>query len=65
MTTATVRTNTDLPTIKALEIPVIDKKREKEIVDLYIRSRNKKALSKQKLQEAKDFVENLVNRNSE
>ena len=60
MTTATVRTNTDLPTIKGLEIPIIDKKKEKEIADLYIQSRTKKALSRQKLQEAKDFVENLV-----
>lgn len=60
MTTATVRTNTDLPTIKGLEIPVIDKKREQEIVNLYTLSRDKKALSKQKLQEAKDFVENLI-----
>ena len=62
MTTATVRTNTDLPTIKSLEIPVIDKKKETEIVNLYIQSRDKKVLSKQKLQEAKDFVENLVRR---
>ncbi|MFH1180784.1 MAG: restriction endonuclease subunit S, partial [bacterium] len=60
MTTATVRTNTDLPTVKGLEIPVIYKKKEKEIVDLFIQSRTKKALSKQKLQEAKDFVENLI-----
>jgi len=60
MTTASVRTNTDLPTIKGLEIPIINKKRETEIVNLYIQSRDKKALSKQILQEAKDFVENLV-----
>ena len=60
MTTATVRTNTDLPTIKSLEIPVIDKKKETEIVNLYIQSRDKRVLSKQKLQEAKNFVENLV-----
>jgi len=60
MTTATVRTNTDLPTIKGLEIPMIDKKKEKEIVDLYIQSRTKKALSKQKLQEAKEFTESLI-----
>lgn len=60
MTTATVRTNTDLPTIKGLEVPIIDKKKEKEIVSLYIQSRTKKILSQQKLQEAKDFVENLI-----
>jgi len=60
MTTATVRTNTDLPTIKGLEIPIIDKKKENEIVNLYIQSREKKALSKQKLQEAKKLVENLI-----
>jgi restriction endonuclease S subunit len=60
MTTATVRTNTDLPTIKGLEISVINKKKEKEIVNLYIQSRSKKALSQQKLQEAGDFVENLI-----
>lgn len=65
MTTATVRTNTDLPTIKGLEIPIIDKKKENEIVNLYIQSRDKKALSKQKLQEAKDFVEDLITRYSE
>ncbi len=60
MTTATVRTNTDLPTIKGLEIPIIDKKKETEIANLYIQSRTKKTLSKQKLQEAKEFVENLI-----
>ena len=64
MTTATVRTNTDLPTIKALEIPTIDKRKENEIVNLYIQSRDKKILSKQKLQEAKEFVENLINKSS-
>jgi len=64
MTTATVRTNTDLPTIKGLEIPMIDKKKEKEIVDLYIQSRSKKTLSKQKLQEAKDFVDDLVQKSN-
>lgn len=63
MTTASVRTNTDLPTIKGLEIPIIDKKKETQIANLYIQSRDKKALSKQKLQEAKDFVENLVKNN--
>jgi len=60
MTTATVRTNTDLPTIKGLEIPIIDKDKETEIVNLYTQSREKKALSKHKLQEAKDFIENLI-----
>ncbi len=60
MTTATVRTNTDLPTIKGLEIPIIDKKKETEIANLYIQSRTKTTLSKQKLQEAKEFVENLI-----
>lgn len=60
MTTASVRTNTDLPTIRGLEIAIIDKKKEHEIVNFYVQSRAKKILSKQKLQEAKDFVENLV-----
>jgi restriction endonuclease S subunit len=60
MTTATVRTNTDLPTIKGLEIPIIDKNKETEIVNFYIQSRSKKALSKQKLQEAKKYVEDLI-----
>jgi len=60
MTTASVRTNTDLPTVKGLEMPTIDKKKETQIANLYVQSRDKKALSKQKLQEAKDFVENLI-----
>ncbi|PIR37293.1 MAG: hypothetical protein COV34_03275 [Candidatus Zambryskibacteria bacterium CG10_big_fil_rev_8_21_14_0_10_42_12] len=60
MTTATVRTNTDLPTIKGLEMPIIDKKKENEIVNLYIQSREKKTLSKQKFQEVKELVENLI-----
>ncbi|MEK7534075.1 MAG: hypothetical protein AAB600_01945, partial [Patescibacteria group bacterium] len=60
MTTASVRTNTDLPTVKGLEIPIIDKKKETQIANLYIQSRDKKALSRQKLQEAKDLVENLI-----
>lgn len=60
MTTASVRTNTDLPTIKGLEIPIIDKDKEAEIVNLYIKSRTKMVLGRQKLQEAKNFVENLV-----
>ena len=60
MTTASVRTNTDLPTVKGLEIPIIDKNKENEIANLYIQSREKKTLSSQKLQDAKDFVENLI-----
>ncbi|MDP3298201.1 MAG: restriction endonuclease subunit S [Thermodesulfovibrionia bacterium] len=60
MTTASVRTNTDLPTVKGLEMPTIDKKKETQIANLYVQSRDKKVLSKQKLQEAKDFVENLI-----
>lgn len=51
--------------LSKIELPLIDKQVQKEVANKIKSSISKKQFSRQKLQEAKDFVENLIKRYSE
>lgn len=55
-----VQTNLTISAIENMEIPVIDRTIQAEITKYVQSFKTKKLLSKQKLQEAKEFVENLI-----
>jgi len=55
-----VQTNLTISAIKSIEIPLIDKPTQDEIVKCLQAFKAKRQLSKQKLQEARDFVKNLI-----
>lgn len=57
---ASVRQNTDLPTIKDLRIPILPQSTQQKIADLVRKSHEARRKAKELLDEAKRKVENLV-----
>ncbi len=57
---ASVRQNTDLPTIKDLKIPILPKPTQQKIADLVKKSHEARSKAKQLLLQAKQKVEDLI-----
>ncbi len=62
---ASVRQNTDLPTIKNMYLPVVDIKKQEKIADLLQRSFKLKNQSKNLLETAKQMVEMAIEKGEE
>ena len=60
MSSGGVQTNLTIQAIENMKIPVIKKDIQNQIVKYLQSFKGKNRLSKKKLQEAKDFVENLI-----
>ena len=57
---ASVRQNTDLPTIRELKVPILPKPTQQKIADLVQKSHEARSKTKQLLEQAKQKVENLL-----
>jgi len=57
---ASVRQNTDLPTIRELKVPILPKPTQQKIADLVQKSHEARSKTKQLLEQAKQKVENLI-----